>query len=89
MRPGAATKRSITLLGVAAGISYIHKHKAIHRDLKPENILLDDDLHPQICYYGFPRQTPNETWRSSEASAEKGTTFYMSPETFDGLMTRQ
>jgi serine/threonine protein kinase len=79
-----ATKKSITLLGIAAGMAYMHKHKAIHRDLKPENVLLDDDLHPQICDYGFARQAPNGSWDSFEASAEKGTPWYMAPETLEG-----
>jgi serine/threonine protein kinase len=73
-------KKSITLLGVAAGMAHMHKHRAIHRDLKPENILLDDGLQPQTCDYGFARQAPNETWRSFEASSEKGTPLYMAPE---------
>lgn len=39
-------KHSI-LIGIAFGMTYLHKLKIVHRDLKPGNILLDDNFRPK------------------------------------------
>lgn len=73
-----ATKRYISLLGIASAMRYMHKHGIIHRDLKPENILVDENLYPRICDFGLSRAIPEE----GDLSMTKGvgTPLYTAPE---------
>jgi serine/threonine protein kinase len=50
-----ATCRSKCVIGMAAGLLYIHSQGFIHRDMKPGNILLDDNFEPKICDFGRSR----------------------------------
>jgi len=50
-----ATKRAICVMGIAAGLCYLHDREWIHRDMKPENVLLDENMYPLIADLGFAR----------------------------------
>jgi len=70
------------VLGVAAGIEYLHTNnnpRIIHRDLKPANILLDDDMEPRIADFGFAKEVPAENTHMS-TSHVVGTVGYIAPE---------
>jgi serine/threonine protein kinase len=43
------TQKHIVLLGIAAGMAFMHGRRAIHRDLKPANVLLDGACEPRIA----------------------------------------
>ena len=50
-----ATTKNIMLLGIAAGMQFLHRKNIIHRDLKPENILLDENFEPHIGDFGLSK----------------------------------
>jgi serine/threonine protein kinase len=78
-RPGwDDTTKSITLLGIAAGLGYLHSKNILHRDVKPANILLDSDYHPKIADFGFAKLIPPE--EHIKMTMGKGTPLYMAPE---------
>ena len=47
------TTKNIIIIGIAAGMKYLHNKNIMHRDLKPENILLNDKLEPHIGDFGL------------------------------------
>jgi serine/threonine protein kinase len=51
-----ATRKSIILFGIPAGMAHLHSHQIIHRDLKPDNVFLNDRLEPVIADFGISRQ---------------------------------
>ncbi|EAX90676.1 hypothetical protein TVAG_495130 [Trichomonas vaginalis G3] len=56
--PPTPTQRTIIALGVAIGLSYMHRNNYIYRDIKSLNILLDADEYPKICDFGISRFVP-------------------------------
>jgi serine/threonine protein kinase len=83
-RPGidwTPTRRFIVLLGVAAGMKYLHSLHIMHRDLKPANILLNGDFEPAIADFGFAKIDPTNGFAHSMTG---GTRPYMAPELFRG-----
>ncbi|OHT04551.1 hypothetical protein TRFO_27933 [Tritrichomonas foetus] len=70
------TKRIINAFGIAAGMSYVHKHKIIHRDLKSENVLIDENCYPKICDFGLSKIVMNDV----NQTVLVGTPLYMAPE---------
>lgn len=80
-----STKKYISLLGIAAGMRYLHRKGIIHRDLKPENVLLDKDFYPRICDFGLSRCYPNPLTKYTNItmSGNVGTPLYMAPELFE------
>jgi serine/threonine protein kinase len=75
-----ATAKSCTIVGIAAGLAYLHAGKIIHRDIKPSNILLDSEFRPKIADFGLSGLFPADMVRSS--SSLHGALQYRAPELF-------
>ena len=75
------TTKFIVLIGVAAGMQYLHGLNIIHRDLKPGNILLDAKFEPFIGDFGFSKFADNR--RVATMSMVGGTPLYMAPELYE------
>lgn len=75
-----ATKKSINLFGIAAGMLHLHSRSPpiCHRDLKAANVLLNDNLEPCICDFGVSRIV------ADLMQTVVGTPLYMAPEILDG-----
>ncbi|KAK8890780.1 hypothetical protein M9Y10_027979 [Tritrichomonas musculus] len=73
------TTRAINIIGIAAGLCYMHQKNLIHRDLKPDNILLDDKFYPKICDFGFSKIF-EEGLEAIVNATYLGTQIYMAPE---------
>lgn len=43
----------ILIIGIVAGIEFIHRQGFVHGHLNPTNVYLDDNFLPKICGYGF------------------------------------
>ena len=83
------TNRQIILLGVANGISFLHKQDIAHRDLKPENILLDENKYSKIIDFGTGKYLYND-YQLITQTAQIGTLKYMPPEYLrDGLFVKK
>jgi serine/threonine protein kinase len=76
------TQKHIVLLGIAAGMSFMHSHRCIHRDLKPGNVLLDDRCEPRIADFGLSKSV--ERGESRNQSRICGTPSFMAPEIHSG-----
>lgn len=63
------------LLGVVAGLDYLHGRRTVHRDLKPENVLVDERGHAVLIDYDLATR-PLEQQRSTVV----GTIAFLSPE---------
>ena len=66
------------LIGIASGLSVMHKNKIIHRDLKPSNILLNINFEPVICDLGSSREFSEEN--NAGITKNVGTSAFMAPE---------
>lgn len=75
-----ATKKSICIFGIAAGMKVIHDHNICHGDLKEENVLLDDNMEPVIADFGFSDFTST----NAVITGKRGTQLYMAPEILSG-----
>jgi len=59
------------------GLHYLHENNIIHRDIKPENIFLDaSSKNCRLGDFGLAKILEGD----AKATAEVGTTFYISPE---------
>ena len=74
-----ATKKTICLIGIAAGMKFVHKENIMHRDLKPENIFFDKDFYPKIADFGLARLFEE----NGHITSNLGTPYFMAPELFD------
>jgi serine/threonine protein kinase len=71
------TQKTLIAIGVAYGMSFLHKANVIHRDLKSMNILLDSRLLPFICDFGIARTIEG---KNEILTQDCGTTYWMAPE---------
>jgi serine/threonine protein kinase len=71
-------------LGVLAGLGHLHAEGIIHRDIKPANVLMHGDT-PRLADFGLARKPTLD----GSTCRIAGTPFYMAPEAFDGMRTRQ
>lgn len=90
---GALTGRRLTepaLASIASqilvGLACLHYDHALHRDLKPANILINSLGKVKISDFGISKSLVDSTGSWSQTSV--GTSKYMSPERFDGLLLR-
>ncbi|MED6137123.1 hypothetical protein PIB30_062055 [Stylosanthes scabra] len=71
-------------LGVARGISYLHRGCAmqiLHFDIKPHNILLDENFVPKISDFGLAKLYPIDH-SIVTLTYKRGTIGYIAPELF-------
>jgi WD40 repeat protein len=76
---------------VAEAVAHGHRLGVVHRDLKPGNILVGLDGEPKVIDFGVARFTDVDlAWATIQTEAGRivGTLRYMSPEQFDGDVTR-
>ncbi|KAJ7768398.1 kinase-like domain-containing protein, partial [Mycena metata] len=74
-RPEVVNRAGI-LLGVAAGLEYLHAHKIVHGDLKLQNVLVDESGTPFICDFGISKIINQHGF----TTVGVGTLPYMAPE---------
>lgn len=67
---------------VASGLAYLHRHRTVHQDIKPDNVLINDDGQYVIIDLGISTKT-RQTLRPNQNVNPGGTTWYMSPESFE------
>jgi len=72
-----ANKREL-VLGIAAGLEYLHLHDVVHGDIKVQNVLIDKRGNPCICDFGLSKIIG----RRGFTTASLGTASYMAPELF-------
>ena len=73
----------VAIIGIAAGLDYMHDLGMCHRDLKPSNILFDSEFHPKICDFDVAR-SDDMSDDSSSMTVNVGTILYMAPEVVSG-----
>jgi TPR repeat protein len=76
------THKHVVLLGIAAGMAFMHENRCIHRDLKPANVLLDENSEPRICDFGLSKLV--EQAETLCQSMHGGTPQFMAPEILMG-----
>ena len=74
-------QKNTIAIGIAAGMSYLHKLSIIHRDLKTANILIDNNFYPKIS--DFHLSLFVETSDNLPQKNIVGTPAYMAPELFE------
>ncbi|KAF7326109.1 TKL/TKL-ccin protein kinase [Mycena kentingensis (nom. inval.)] len=76
-RPWA--NRHELIIGVGAGLQFLHESGVVHGDLKEENVLIDKNGVPCICDFGLSRILNCAGFTTTYAG---GTVPYMAPELF-------
>ncbi len=84
--PLTAPKASKIISGILDAVQYAHENNIYHRDIKPGNIMISKDgLTVRIMDFGIAKITDSASFNATNANAQLGTPFYMSPEQVKGL----
>ncbi|CAI7769331.1 unnamed protein product [Closterium sp. NIES-53] len=75
-RPLSMHERMNILLGVGAGLQYLHSFNMVHRDIKPANILLDSSMQAKVADFGLVRCGEGTTVMATRVMGSPG---YMDP----------
>ncbi|CAI5459729.1 unnamed protein product, partial [Closterium sp. Yama58-4] len=75
-RPLSMRERMNILLGVGAGLQYLHSFNMVHRDIKPANILLDSNMQAKVADFGLVRCGEGTTVMATRVMGSPG---YMDP----------
>jgi serine/threonine protein kinase len=67
------TAKSKTIVGIAAGMSVLHRRGIIHHDLKGQNVLLNSMNEPVIADFGFAQFR-------GDGKPKLGSSLYLAPE---------
>lgn len=46
-------QKYILIIGIVAGIQFLHSLNLVHARLNPSTVYIDEDLFPKLCGYGF------------------------------------
>lgn len=65
---------------ILQGLVYLHEKKIWHRDLKGDNILVDSNGVCKISDFGISKRTTDAYDSFAQATAMKGSVFWMAPE---------
>ncbi|WVN89329.1 uncharacterized protein L203_104551 [Cryptococcus depauperatus CBS 7841] len=65
---------------ILEGLAYLHSKNIWHRDLKGDNILVDGQGICKISDFGISKQTADAYDSAGQATAMKGSVFWMAPE---------
>eukprot|EP00118_Oscarella_pearsei_P014306 m.121955 g.121955 ORF g.121955 m.121955 type:complete len:117 (+) comp37758_c0_seq19:1155-1505(+) len=72
---------------VSGALNYLHARTIVHRDVKTSNLLLTEEKMVKLADFGLSTVCPNDlSWDSSRSA---GTRCYMSPEAFEGRITKK
>jgi serine/threonine protein kinase len=72
-----ATAQSKAVIGLIAGMAYIHSMGVVHRDLKPANVFIDENYEVRIADFGRARKV------DLDMTAAPGTALTQAPETYE------
>jgi serine/threonine protein kinase len=73
-----ATRQSICVFGICAGMAHLHAQGIVHRDLKLENVFLNEQWEPVVADFGLSRALQEGIHRTMEI----GTPLHMAPELY-------
>ena len=80
-------EKALTILAqIGTALQYAHEQKVVHRDLKPENILFNAQGDALLADFGLAITLAS---MSMHITTEAGTPAYMSPEQFQGVVSRE
>ncbi len=72
---------------MCSALDYAHERNVIHRDIKPQNMLMRNDGRLLLTDFGIAKLVTNDA--ANSMTRPMGTINYMSPEQFDGHVSRQ
>jgi serine/threonine protein kinase len=77
---------SITALGVASGLAYLHSQDMVHCDIKPDNILFDSKNRPFIADFGLCRLITDQDSQNTQSNGD-AERLWAAPELRNGDIT--
>lgn len=79
--PLPASKITDIMCAVLDAVQFAHEHGIFHRDIKPDNIMIDNEgTKVKVMDFGIAKLSTGIDMKTTVASAQVGTPFYMSPE---------